>query len=279
VTARRGAGAALWGLFAALVIAGGWLFLRACALDALGLDYCPVRSEGGALRRAAADGDALAREVHMAELSVAEAPVCAPPAPVPPVAPAPPAPTLVVPPAPPPARAETDRIDRKVEERGGQNGRLQFTLEWGTLDDLDLNVSCPGGNIDSVPGHAGPGICGDGRKDVDANRNLVENVSATPIENVVWQSDIPSGPYRIEVIEYRAKSSAGNTVPFTLRMRWNGQERVCQDVVTDLPVSTSPVKNGRTLAGTAKTITWTFGAPLPDCALSSVDTFRGGPNK
>ena len=82
MTARRLAGAALWSLFAVLVIGGGWLFLRACALDALGLDYCPLRADGGALRRAAAEGDALAREVHMAELSAAEAPVCAPPAPL-----------------------------------------------------------------------------------------------------------------------------------------------------------------------------------------------------
>ena len=292
---RRVAGAALWGLFAALVVGGGWLFLRACALDALGLDYCPVRGDGGAdagaMRRAAAEGDGLAREVHMAELSAAEAPVCAPPAPAP-VVPAaspaliPPTPPPVVPaparpmPQPAPApRAEPARIDRKVEERGGRNGRLQFTLEWATLDDLDLDVDCPGGDIDSTPGHAGPGICGDGRKDVDANRNLIDNVSSTPIENVVWQDDVPSGLYRIEVIEYKAKASGGNTVPFNLRLRWNGQERECHDVVTVLPASTSLTKNGKVLGGTEKLLTWTFGTPLPDCTFVTSDTIRGGPQK
>ena len=274
--ARRLAGVALWGLFAALVLGGGWLFLRACALDALGLDYCPVRSGGGALRRAAAEGDSLAREVHMAELSAVEAPLCAPPAPVP-AAPVPP----VAPPArPAPApHAETERIDRKVAERGGHSGRLQFTLEWATFDDLDLNVDCPGGRIDAMPGHAGPGICGDGRKDVDANGDLVRNVSATPIENVVWQDDVPSGAYRIEVIEYRSKSDAGNTVPFTLRMRWDGQERVCHDAVTVLPLLPPQMKNGHLLGGTEKLLTWTLGEPLPDCTFVTADTIRGGPSK
>lgn len=285
MSARRTAVAALWGLFAVLVIGGGWLSLRACAFDAVGLDYCPVRADAGAMRRAAAEGDSLAREVHMAELSVAEAPVCAPPSPTVP-APIPPTPPRVVPaPARPaaapvaPPHAETERIDRKVEERGGRNGRLQFTLEWATLDDLDLNVSCPGGGIDSTPGHAGPGICGDGLKDVDANRNLIENVSSTPIENVVWQDDIPSGLYRIEVIEYRAKTSEGNSVPFTLRLRWNGQERECHDVVTVLPAATSLPKNGKVLGGTEKLLTWNFGTPLPDCTFVTSDTVRGGPQK
>ncbi len=263
--ARRPAGAALWGLFAVLVLVGGWLFLRACALDALGLDYCPVRTGDGALRRASAEGDALARELHMAELSAAEAPVCAPPAPIAP--------------APVATPAETERIDRKVEERGGHNGRLQFTLEWATLDDIDLNVDCPGGRIDATPGHSGPGICGDGRKDVDANGNLVRNVSTTPIENIVWQDDIPSGTYRIEVIEYKATSSDGNTVPFTLRLRWNGQERECHDVVTVLPASTIRTKGGKILGGTDKLLTWTFGTPLPDCTFVTADTIRGGPQK
>ncbi len=291
MTARRFAGVVLWSLFAILLIGGGWLFLRACALDALGLDYCPLRTDGGALRRSAAEGDALAREVHMAELSAAEAPVCAPPAPSPvpvtPIPPRPPAPApqaLPPPPAPlapPPAPPvpETKRIDQKVEERGGQNGRLQFTLEWATLDDLDLNVFCPGGTIDATQGHAGPGICGDGRKDIDANRNLVENVSPTPIENIVWQSDIPSGTYRVEVIEYKGKSSSGNTVPFTLRMRWNGQEHVCHDVVTLLPLMPQRVVNGRVLGGTEKLLTWNFGDPLPDCTFETSDTIRGGAAK
>lgn len=256
----------LWLVFAAVVMAGGWLFLRACALDALGLNYCPVRADLAEARREAAEGGALVQQVHMAQLAVAEAPVCAPPAPPPPVV--------------EPRRAETEAIDKKVMERGGHNGLLQFTLSWATLDDLDLNVDCPGGRIDSQPGHAGPGICGDGRKDIDANRNLTDNVSTTPIENIVWQGDIPQGQYRIEVIEYRAATAFGNTVPFTLRVRWNGEERICHDVVTATPLSSQQMgSNGRLIGGSGRLLKVDVEAGLPDCTFEVADTYRGAPSK
>lgn len=260
-TSLRVLACALWLVFAVLVGAGSWLFLRACGLDALGLNYCPAPAGPGSFRAEAATGDDLARQVHMAQLAVAEAPVCAPP----PVAPA--------------RRAETQAIDAKVVARGGSNGALQFTLSWATLDDLDLNVNCPGGRIDSQSGHGGPGICGDGRKDLDANRNLTNNVSMSPIENVVWQSDIPPGSYTVEVIEYRSATTAGNTVPFTLRMRWNGQERVCHDVVTVLPMSSQAKENGRLIGGSERLLTLTLGEDLPDCTFTAADTYRGGAPK
>lgn len=266
----------LWLLFASLVMAGGWLFLRACGLDAIGLDFCPAHADALDARRESEVGNELVRQVHMAQLAVAEAPVCAPPAPPAPVTPAPAAPAVVA----PPRRAETEAIDRKVVERGGRNGTLQFTLTWPTRDDLDINVDCPGGRIDGLPGHGGPGICGDGRKDIDANRNLTDNVSTSPIENVVWQSDIPQGQYKIEIIEYKAASNLGNTVPFTLRVRWNGQERICNDVVTTTPGPSQTVAaNGRIIGGSARVLAWTLGDDLPACDFAVIETYRNGPAK
>lgn len=265
-------GALLWLAFVGVVLFGGWLFLQACGFDAIGLDFCPVRADLGEARREVAIGDDLARQVQMAQLAVAGAPVCAPPAP-------PPVRTAPLPPATP-RPSPTDAIDKAVVDRGGHNGTLQFTLSWSTRDDLDLNVECPGGRIDSQPGRAGPGICGDGRKDIDANRNLTDNVSLTPIENMVWQTDIPQGRYQIEVIEYRAATSLGNTVPFTLRVRWNGEERVCRDSVSTTPMSPQQIAaNGRVIGGSERLLTFTLEDGLPDCSFVVADTYRSAPSK
>ncbi len=159
------------------------------------------------------------------------------------------------------------------------NGRLQFTLEWATLDDLDLNVFCPGGTIDATQGHAGPGICGDGRKDVDANRNLVENVSPTPIENIVWQKrhpvrHLPGRGHRVQgQVEWRQHRPLH--VAHALERPGTGLPR-CRDA---LPLMPQRVVNGRVLGGTEKLLTWNFGDPLPDCTFETSDTIRGGAAK
>lgn len=251
----------LWTGFGLLLAAGAWLFLRACGLDGFGLNYCPAPRDHAALMREVADGDRLRDQVHRAQMALTEQPLCAPPPPVPDAAPA------------------TRPIDERVTERGGRNGKLQFTLLWDTLDDLDLNVTCPGGDINGFPGHRGPGICSDGVKDLDANRNTTENVSEHPVENVVWQGDPPQGTYRIDVIEYRSKGGIANTVPFTLRLRWNGQERVCHSDVTDTGSASQERDAVGPIAGTARAITWTLRPDLPGCDFEAVTTHRIGAGK
>ena len=278
----------LWLLFAALVIAGGDLVLRACGTwSVLGYvrNYCPM-PPNRSFARDVAEGASLRRQVHVAELRLAEQPLCpaeapaAPPAPAAPVAPEPVPPPPEQPVAPEPS-AESKAIDKRVEQRGGKKGQLQFTLAWNTLDDLDLNVTCPGGHISSAQAERGPGICGDGVKDIDANRNLVENVSSTPVENVVWPSDYPDGTYRLEVIEYKAtiKNGAGNTVPFTLRIRLGDEERECHGEVTQLAQDEMVERNGTTPSGTAQLLTWHTGEPLPQCDFTEETTVRGHGSK
>ncbi len=271
----------LWLLFGALVIAGGDLVLRACGTwPVLGYvrNYCPA-PPNRRFARDVAEGASLRRQVHVAELRLAEQPPCPAKAPLPPSAPTPVAPKPAPPPQPPAPEpsAESKAIDERVEQRGGKKGRLQFTLAWNTLDDLDLNVTCPGGHIGSARGERGPGICGDGVKDIDANRNLVENVSSTPVENVVWPSDYPDGTYRLEVIEYKAavENGAGNTVPFTLRMRLGDEERECHGEVTQLAQDEMVERNGTTPGGTAQLLTWQTGEPLPPCDFAKEATVRG----
>ncbi len=272
----------LWLLFVALVIAGGDLVLRACGIwPVLGFvrNYCPASLNRG-FARDVAEGESLRRQVHVAELRLAEQPPCPPPTSLAPTPVAPPAAA----PAPPTARVpspESKAIDKRVEQRGGKKGQLQFTLAWNTLDDLDLNVTCPGGQISSISGERGPGICGEGVKDIDANRNLVENVSSTPVENVVWPANFPAGNYGLEVIEYKAASrdGAGNTVPFTLRMRFGDEEQECRGEVTQLAREEMVERNGITLGGTEQFITWHTGGPLPQCDFTERKTVRSHESK
>ncbi len=267
---------ALWVLFAGSVLAGGVLMLRACGIRQVfgfARNYCPAPSDG-AFAREVETGESLRRQVHVAEMSQAEVPPCTAPAVQPSIRqPSTGRPTATPEPTPE-ERAESQAIDKRVEQRGGKTGRLQFTLAWATLDDLDLNVTCPGGRISSFDGERGPGICGDGVKDIDANRNLKTNVSTTPVENVVWTDSYPDGRYIIDVIEYRSVTDGANRVPFTLRMRLGDQESECHGAVTQLAPRDMVKRDGQLESGTAQQLSWTGGEPLPSCDFTLVTTVR-----
>ncbi|PWR23731.1 hypothetical protein [Zavarzinia compransoris] len=133
----------------------------------------------------------------------------APPAPVPPE-PEPPVPPAPEPPpaepprpraeAPPPREERANEDRRRVEERGGQRGRLEFILAWDNEADLDLVVTCPnGGRI--VAGR--PSGCAGGRLDLDANGT--DNAGGQlimlpdPVEHVVFTGNPPLGEFRVAV--------------------------------------------------------------------------------
>lgn len=152
-------------------------------------------------------------------------------------------------------RTASQDMDKRLNDRNGQTGKLQVTLSWNTLDDLDLIVECPGGVIGWNA--QGPGICGDGRKDVDSNRFMTKNVSPTPVENVFWENDIPAGVYKFQVnpTNYDRKT---NTIPFELRFRFNGKEVICSDSVE---------RDDK--GGIQKYIRWNYGDPMPACNFAS----------
>ena len=275
----RSLGVALWCLFGLLVLGGGWLFLRACGTRpdlVWSRNFCPAPPDHSRMMREAEVGDGLQRQVHAAEMRLAEMPPCPPPRPNVPTPTPMPMPTR---PQPQQQRAESQSMDRRVERRGGKRGRLQLTLSWATTDDLDINVDCPGGQISSYAGHRGPGICGGGVKDIDANGDLVRNVSSTPVENVSWAADVPEGTYLITIIEYKARAPGGNDVPFSLRMRYGDEEKICHDVVSEWAPSQYRREGRQLFNGTYRTISWRTGEPLPDCNFKVEESIRGGRQK
>lgn len=95
---------------------------------------------------------------------------------------------------------QTAEDRRRVEERGGQKGRLEFILAWDNEADLDILVTCPNGSV-IVAGR--PSGCAGGQLDLDANGS--DNAGGRiimlpdPVEHVVFTGNPPLGTYRVAV--------------------------------------------------------------------------------
>jgi hypothetical protein len=235
-----------WIVFALLIIAIGWQFLFACDFRLLGFERnaCPV-SQIGAERSDTLQQEALMREIHAAELVIAEKLVCLPEK----------------------ITERAEQVIRDAYDRGAKQGKLEAFLDWSTPDDLDLSVFCPGGHVGGVNSKPGPGVCGDGKLDLDANRNLVTNVVPNPVEHVAWQTDIPPGEYSFRAAVFKTSNPAiGSKIPFRLRIRFDGQERVCEGEIPFYPRSEGRMaSSGKLLHSQDFSLRWRFGGPLPQC--------------
>jgi hypothetical protein len=155
-----------------------------------------------------------------------------PPAPEPPreeplPLPPPPAPPVPEPPRqpdpPPPRNDDADRARRE----GGQEGRAQIILGWDTRDDLDLSIVCPNGQMIWYQQRQ---ACG-GTLDID--RNVGNNRSRTPVENVFFDNPMP-GTYEVRVHQYDHVERA--ETPYRVTIRIAGQpDRVIQGVARPGP--------------------------------------------
>ena len=180
-----------WLLLALMIGAILYLLIVPCGVNTGRLIFCPadepeieaVMTEG----RVASDEIAsLERELALARRQ------CQPTVPVLPVTPAPDKEGSAAPAAPDDAARRAD-VEKKITDRGGARGALNFTLEWGTIDDVDLSVTCPTGVTIS---YRNKGDC-NGTLDLDAN--VVRAGAVTdPVENIVFQ-DSPLGLYKVRV--------------------------------------------------------------------------------
>jgi hypothetical protein len=236
-----------WVLFALLIFASSTLLVFGCKIAFLpGRGYCPAPVDRSDLEREIARREALEQKVHDAEINVARIAGCAtpPPTPIPAATP--------TPPVAPPHHAEGPTI--------GKSGRMQITLWWHTVDDIDLHLQCnpPGTELSpESPASRGPGLCGDGTLDVDANRNMV-SPTTSPAEHIYWKQDIPAVSYVVTVRPF--KTHSGDKIPYSVRVEYDGEEKVCSgDVSWD----------GRVRTGHSQVaLIFTPSHPLPDCALT-----------
>eukprot|EP01130_Rhizamoeba_saxonica_P001228 TRINITY_DN11114_c0_g1_i1.p1 TRINITY_DN11114_c0_g1~~TRINITY_DN11114_c0_g1_i1.p1 ORF type:complete len:651 (+),score=162.59 TRINITY_DN11114_c0_g1_i1:39-1991(+) len=100
-----------------------------------------------------------------------------------------------------------------------QEGQICITLSWDNKNDLDLHVFTPDDHHLSYSQKSSP--CG-GKLDVDANAS---GNTDTPVENIFWIGNPPTGHYRVEVINY-AYHCDNHVNDFKLQIRIHGYTRV-----------------------------------------------------
>ncbi|AXS40687.1 hypothetical protein D1F64_12245 [Breoghania sp. L-A4] len=112
---------------------------------------------------------------------------------------------------------EPPRDDFEIEQRG----EAQVTLQWGNVDDLDLSVVCPNGQVINYRSRQG---CG-GTLDIDANANN-GTLRNPPGENITFENGLQDpGEYRIRVTHFKTRTRR-YPVRFRVRIRdGNGEPR------------------------------------------------------
>ena len=119
-------------------------------------------------------------------------------------------------------------IDRLRDSLGGHVGPITITLKWESLDDLDLSLVEPNGNIIAYPiekrnSHSG------GHLDIDMNNGV--DVSYNPIENIYYGVEPPAGNYRVSVKLFSKKSSLKN-IPFRVYVKYHEEVKVIDKIVS-----------------------------------------------
>lgn len=99
----------------------------------------------------------------------------------------------------------------KKEKFQGDFGELRINLKWETYDDLDLHVIDPSNNRISYSSKEAISQGSKGQLDIDAN---VGHDSLKPQENIYWETNPPTGIYKVLVNHYSVKDNI--EVPFIL---------------------------------------------------------------
>ena len=117
-------------------------------------------------------------------------------------------------------------------------GDIQTTLRWSTIDDLDLAVRDPSGQVVFYQNRRVPS---GGALDVDSNADC-QNTTATPVENVFWPpGEAPQGNYVVEVSLFR-RCGGGGPIPYNLTLLVKGETQTQTGTLDEQnPTATFPI--------------------------------------
>lgn len=120
-------------------------------------------------------------------------------------------------------RAQADaEIARRVLAAGGRHADVdvRVSLLWNNLDDLDLHVVPPSGEL--IWFRHPRSRCG-GALDVDRNANA-QTRTREPVENVRWvRGQAPAGHYRVLVRNFAFEEAARAPIPFVVEIEAGGK--------------------------------------------------------
>ena len=109
-----------------------------------------------------------------------------------------------------------ERLDRE----GAKSGAVQISLLWNNLNDLDLHILCPSGEMISY--QKPRSRCG-GELDVDMNAG--GRKSNVPVENVYWPEDGAAKGKFIVMVNHFANHGGGDPTKFTVAVTVDGQTK------------------------------------------------------
>jgi outer membrane protein OmpA-like peptidoglycan-associated protein len=128
---------------------------------------------------------------------------------------------------------ENQELNRRLTREGAKTGDLQFSLMWNNLNDIDLHVIDPLGEIIYFGNRMS---ASGGNLDVDMNvMYKAGRYSEQPVENIFWPTGAaPSGHYTVIVVHYlnHQKSGCKDPTDFVVRVRCNGQDTLLKGSLT-----------------------------------------------
>lgn len=215
---RRAATIALWTLFVVLLLLIGIRLLDACALGsskwpAAIRNLLPGECSGTSAEIQAANDDARALEamIHQKQLILATRlaeckAACAPTTPTP---------------APPIRGGLTPAEIDQTLPRNTPRGKVEVTLAWKGLADVDLHIICP--NDDQIHRQA-LANCGGKMVTDDLNKGGGNgDASTTWVEHVIWETTpVPNGAYQVRAVLYTRSRDTNPSIPVTAVLRVDG---------------------------------------------------------
>lgn len=116
-----------------------------------------------------------------------------------------------------------ERNDEFVQRMNRENasvGPLTFTLLWDNMNDLDLLIRSPNGEIIH---HGSRQSSNGGTLELDMN---AKGRTKRPIENVLWMQDAPSGPYHVFIHHHSKHGRLFDSDPTTYTVRISSRDEL-----------------------------------------------------